>query len=348
MDPKEHPAIKLLDELLSVPSPSGREERLADIVRKHLDEMAFPHETDPAGNISVRLEGENPNAPLAVFAAHMDEIAMVVTRIDPDGRLRVTRSGGLYPYKIGEGAVEIVGDGEPITGVFSMGSTHVPDPGARSIDWKDTWIITGLSPEQLSQADVRVGSCAVPVRAGRGPFVFGDPADPMVAAWTFDDRAGVMTLLRLLEAVKSARVKPSRPLLVAFTVHEEGGCHGAKVLCHRERPEIFLAIDGCPIVPPSHPALDGRPATWSKDKKTHYDQRLIAALRRAAKKGGTELQVVVLEAAYSDASAVYDVGAAPRVAVLGHVRENSHGYEVARLSIFDNLLATLVEFIQAV
>ena len=51
-------------------------------------------------------------------------------------------------------------------------------------------------------------------------------------------------------------------------------------------------------------------------------------------------------AAFSDASKAYEVGAADRVATLGQVRENSHGYEVARLSVFDNLLKTLVQFLK--
>ena len=201
-------------------------------------------------------------------------------------------------------------------------------------------------PEGLAQAGVRVGSSAVPAAEGRGPVVLDGAEDPLVAAWTFDDRAGVATLLRLLEAIGQEGVTPGRPLLVAFTVHEEGGCHGAKVLCQRERPEIFVAVDGCPVVPGSALKLDGRPGVWSKDVKVNFDQRLVADLCRAAREAGTELQVAVFEAAYSDASAVYDVGAAPRVATVGQVRENSHGYEVARLSVFDNLLRTLVEFVR--
>ena len=342
----EHPALRLLDALLSVPSPSGREERLATVVGEHLAKMGYPGEVDPAGNVVVRLEGREQTAPPAVLAAHMDELAASVTRIDADGGLRVCRSGGLFPFKIGEGPVEIVGDGEPLLGVLSMGSTHTGEAEHRSVGWKDVRIITGLSPQQLAEAGVRVGSTAVPVRAFRGPYVFGDPSDPLVAAWTFDDRAGVMTLLRLLEALKNGAATPRRPLIVAFTVHEEGGCHGAKVLCHREKPEIFVAVDGCPMPPETALALDGRPGVWSQDTLTHYDQRLVRALCQCARDAGTELQVVVYEHAASDASAVYAAGAAPRVVTVGHVRENSHGYEVARLSVFDNLLDTLLHFVQ--
>jgi putative aminopeptidase FrvX len=151
----------------------------------------------------------------------------------------------------------------------------------------------------------------------------------------------------LLREMKKRNIVPARPTIIAFTVHEEGGCHGAKVLAHREKPEVFIAVDGCPMAPGSGLVLDGRPATWSKDAKAHLDQRLMRDFCRAAREAGTELQVVVLGGyAYSDATSVYDSGGAPRVGILGHVRENSHGFEVARLSVFDNLHKTLVRFIE--
>jgi len=156
---------------------------------------------------------------------------------------------------------------------------------------------------------------------------------------------GVVALLRLLKRLRQEKLRPTHPTHIAFTVHEEGGGQGAKVFVQRERPEVFIAVDGCPMTPGSPLELDGRPGVWSKDRLTHYDQRLVQALSQAALRAGTELQPVVYESAASDASLVYYAGGAPRVACFGHVRENSHGYEVCRLSVFDNVLATLVEFI---
>jgi putative aminopeptidase FrvX len=346
MPAQDHLALKLFRDLLDAPAPSGREGRIAGVIRSKLDELGYAHETDGAGNVSVRIEGREPDARLAVFAAHMDEIGMVVTGVEPDGSLRVDRSGGLFPCKIGEGPVEVLGDSGSVTALLSMGSMHRPDAGSRSITWADVRLLTGLSPDQLAGAGVRPGSTAVPTRERRGPVVFGDPADPLVAAWTFDDRMGCVALLRLLEVMEREGIRPARPTIVAFTVHEEGGCYGARVLAQRERPEVFIAVDGCPTPPGSGLALDGRPGTWSKDRAVHFDQRLVQALCEAARRAGTQLYTPVYDGAYSDASAVHEVGAAERVATVGHVRESSHGYEVARLSVFDNLLATLVEFVR--
>ncbi len=341
----EHPALQLFSDLL-VAAPSGREAALAAIVRQKLTEWEIVHEQDGMGNVMVRLDGRSPQAPLVMVAAHMDEIGLVVTKINPDGSLQVSSSGGLHPWKLGEGPVEILGDRETIVGVLSMGSTHTANAENQAVTWADVQVLTGLLPAQLKAAGVRPGSTGVPTRERRGPVLFGDPADPLVAAWTFDDRMGVVALLRLLQTMKREGIRPYHPTLIAFTVSEEVGGHGAKSLALREQPEIFISIDGAPMPPESDLQLDGRPAIWSKDRLGHYDQPLLQAFCQAALAAGTELQPVVYDSAASDASLVYYAGGAQRIACMGQVRANSHGYEVARLAVFDHMLNTLVQFMR--
>ena len=338
--------LELFRELVAIPSPSGREAALAEKVRGIVGGLGFRTETDGAGNVTVRLEGGDPSAGKVLLAAHLDEIALVVTGVGFDGSLWVDRSGGLLPHKIGECPVEVMGDKSTVTGVLSMGAAQRDDAEDRAPTWNEARIITGLDADALRGAGVRPGSTAVPAAFLRGPVLFGDEADPLVAAWTFDDRMGVVCLLRLLEEVRATGLSPRRPTVVCFTVHEEIGCHGAKVVAQRERPEVFMAVDGCPMPPGSDLELDGRPGVWSKDSVAHSDQRLVTTLMEAAVRAGTELQVAVYSAAASEASKVYEAGAAERVVTFGYVRENSHGYEVARLAVFRNVVATLVEFVR--
>ena len=337
--------LELFTDLLAVPSPSGREERLARVICDKVAVWGWAPEIDAAGNVLVRLSGQDPQAPVTCIAAHMDEIAMVVTSIGDDGSLSVKRSGGLEPWKLGEGPVTILGDEEEITGVLSMGSTHTRGTSDKAITWDQVRVMTGLSPEQLATSGVRPGSTGVPVQAARGPVVFGDPADPMVAAWTFDDRMGCVALLRLLEILKETGGQAKVPTVVLFAVREEEGGYGAKAFAQRERPEVFISIDGLPMPPGAPLKLDGRPGICSQDSCAHYDQALLRDLCGSARAAGTQLQPVVFEAAATDASMTFTAGGADRIAYLGHPRENSHGYEVARLSVFDNVVKTLVAYV---
>jgi putative aminopeptidase FrvX len=340
----ENMALSLFTELLAAPAPSGYEQQIAAIVRAKLEEWGYIQQTDSAGNVVVRLDGSQPDAPLLCLAAHLDEIGFIVTKVEPDGALRVERSGGLYPWKYGEGPVEVLGDSGSVQGVLSMGSTHT-NRGQQAVEWADVRVLTGLSFQQLETIGIRPGSAGAPTRQVCGPIVFGDPFDPLVAAWTFDDRMGVVALLRLLLTLKEEGRQPMRPTLVAFTTGEEVGGLGAKVLASHEKPETFIAVDGCPMPPGAPLALDSRPGIWVKDRVAPYDQQLVRDLRQAARDAGTDLQPVAYDSAASDASLVYAAGSVQRIACFGHVRENSHGYEVARLSVFDNVHKTLVQFI---
>ncbi len=339
--PLVHEGLTLFARLLATPSPSGFEERISTVLRAELERIGWPIEQDAAGNLLVRIPGADPTRTPVWYAAHMDEIGMTVTQVLPDGSLGVGRLGGLLPWKIGESPVVVLGDGEDVTGVLSLGSGH----SRRDIDagpsWETACILTGRSPASLAEAGVRVGSPAVPAVDVRGPIVFGNSEAPWIGAWTFDNRLGIAACLQALAALKASGRTPRSSLTVAFTVQEEIGCHGAKALAVQEKPEILIAVDGSPLVPECPVPLDGRPAIRSRDRLATYDQPLLQTIRTIASDAGVDMETVVYDGAASDASAVFAAGACPRVACLGYVRASSHGFEVTPLKTFDTLRQTL-------
>ncbi|MGB2982343.1 MAG: hypothetical protein WBC63_00595, partial [Candidatus Bipolaricaulia bacterium] len=108
----DHPGLELFEELLEVPAPSGHEAAMAAFLVERLADWGYEATVDDAGNVMVRIEGTTEDAPVVCLAAHIDEIGMAVNRIDSDGSLRVIGVGGLHPWKLGEGPVEIMGDRE--------------------------------------------------------------------------------------------------------------------------------------------------------------------------------------------------------------------------------------------
>ena len=336
----------MLDELLGIPAPSGWERNMAAEIGKRLTALGWAYRNDAAGNVLVDVPGRDPEAPLCCLAAHMDEIGMIVTKIEPDGRLRIDRSGGLYPWKLGEGPVEVLGRDARLPGLLSFGSTHVPNAGELKITWEEASILTGLNGEQIAKLGVRIGNPVLPVRERRGPFLFGTEELPWVGAWTLDNRMGMIALLQLLEEIRRQKIVPHCPTIVAFTVEEEIGGYGAKFLAQHEQPEVFIAVDGCPVPPGAPLKLDGRPGIRSKDRAAIYDPYLLDDICRLAERAGVSLQPVAYASSASDASLAHAVGVAPRIASVGYVRESSHGYDTTPVSSFDNLLTTLVAFVR--
>lgn len=347
--------LDLLTEMLQIPCPSGREERMAAFLARRLSTLGAEPQTDRQGNLWVEIRGREAG-PGVALASHMDEIAMVVTAVDADGTLGVDRSGGLYPFKLGEGPVVLVGDRADVPAHLGFGSGHTSDPadpvaqfnsGHRGVTWADSRLLTGLTLEELAERGVRVGTCAVPAAAGRGPTVFGPAGDPLVSAWLFDNRGGSLTLVKLWCLLREAELTPRRTVHLCFLVQEETGLLGAKGWIRRHEVETFVAVDSTPMPRGTRLVLDGRPGTWSKDAHVHFHQGLIGELDRAARQAGTGLQYAVYSAAASDATGVLQAGGAQRCATVGYPRENSHGYEVVRWSVFDNLARTLCEWVAA-
>ena len=340
MDPiaSDHTGLRLFAELLKIPAPSGHEDQMIAFLVERLQVLGYAPEIGPAGNVIVRFGGQSTDCPVCCIAAHIDEIGLVVTEIELGGILHVERLGGTLPWKLGETAVEILGDHGSILGVTSMGSGHSRAQTSECPGWDGVRVLTGLSRERLNEGGIRVGSPIVPACDVRGPFAFGDREDPWVAAWTFDNRLSVACLLQVLERFRERDLAPRSPTIVAFTVEEEIGCHGAKVLAQREQPDVFVAIDGSPLVPECPLELDGRPAIRSKDRAATYDQELLREICRFSSDAGVELQPAVYAGAASDASLVHSIGASPRVACLGYVRASSHGFEVVPVVAFDHML----------
>ena len=85
----------LLKELCETYGPSGRETP----VREAIARLAAPHcqrlQTDPLGNLIAFRPGTSGKK--LMFCAHMDQIGLMVTDIQPDGFLRCAAVGGLRP-----------------------------------------------------------------------------------------------------------------------------------------------------------------------------------------------------------------------------------------------------------
>ncbi|MFQ5978109.1 MAG: M20/M25/M40 family metallo-hydrolase [Candidatus Heimdallarchaeota archaeon] len=334
--------LQLFSELLAIPSPSGMEGNVAEYIIRKCTDWGYRPLKDHAGNVYVQISGQQGGAETCCLAAHIDEIGLMVTTVNPDGTLAVERVGGTLPWKLGERSVEILGAHGTILGIPLMGSGHAG--GKATLEWADVTIATGLSPDQLAHLGIEPGTLIVPAQSTRGPVFFGDEDDPMIAAWTFDDKMGVATLLRMLHSMKQQNAIPPVNLIIAFTTREEIGCFGAKALAQALTPTYFIAVDGCPFAAASPMRLDV-PGIRIRDRGYFYDRELNKALTDAARMAGIALQPLVYTNSGSDAGAVGAIGASPRTACLGHIRKNSHGFEVARLSVFEKLYAILWTFI---
>jgi len=321
MNPRE-----VLQELVSIPGAPGKEELVRKAVEAHAIKLGYETAVDGKGNLLAWTDGVT-ELPRVVVTAHLDEIAMIVRNVEPNGKLGVTALGGLFPWKTGEGLVTVLGREKSMPGVLSFGSIHTEDPrffyrrpDHKGVTWESAWVQTYLSKEELSRLGVRPGTRVVVHPDRRKLATIGDH----VAGYFLDDRADLVSMLLTMEAVKDQKLD----VLFAATTCEEVGGEGALYLMQEIRPEICIALELGPNVPDAPVEITSSPTVWVSDAYSTPLSDDIDLIEKVGKGLGMNLQFQALSRGGSDASCSASHGHCARPFTLGLPMDNSHGYEV--------------------
>lgn len=326
--------LKLLEEFVAIPGPPGQEEEIRAAVERHVISLGMTSRTDAKGNLLVGSE-----TPRIVVTAHLDEVAMIVRRVEDDGRLAVGPLGGLFPWKIGEGPVRVLSR-EAVDGALSFGSIHTADKGSAvrkadgaAIDWDMARVLTGLSRDKLLAVGVRPGTRVVIHPSRRSVTHLGD----LVGSFFLDDRGDLVSWLLALEALGEVD-----GVLFAATAAEEVGGEGALYLLQEHRPEICIALELGPNAPDAPVKVIAEPTVWATDSYSTMsaaDGDLIAAL-------GLAVQFQALSRGGSDASCAASHGLCARPFTLGLPMENSHGFEIMHPGAIGSLAELVVALVR--
>lgn len=330
----------LIEALVFCHSPSGDEREIDQYLLGALPPTQVRR--DEAGNIIAHFPGRG--ATLAI-TAHKDEIGMIVHCIEKDGRLRVGKLGGSFPWIYGEGVVDILGRQGTISGILSFGSRHVSHQSPQkaqqleaSLHWEHCWVETFLTPDALTALGVRPGTRVVIGKHRKRPFRLGH----RVASYTLDNKAAVAVLLLLAEHLPQYH----RDLYLIFSAQEEVGGLGALHFTQRTEPTELIALDVTPIAPEYPVVFNDQPVLLSSDSYSYYDQDLNDRIESCAQGVGISLQRAVLQGFGSDASLAVKHGLVAQVACLGFPTQNTHGYEITSLEALAQLYQVLAAYIQ--
>jgi putative aminopeptidase FrvX len=137
MGQRDHDSTEsLLQELLWTYGPCGQEEAVRTVCARELQPLVDDMWTDDAGNLigcigaddAESRDHRHRSSSIAGGAAtrvmaHMDELSMLVKRVEPDGTLHMTQLGVMYPGNFGLGPVAVLGDHQTLTAVLTLGET---------------------------------------------------------------------------------------------------------------------------------------------------------------------------------------------------------------------------------
>jgi putative aminopeptidase FrvX len=341
--------LTLLAEFVALPGPPGQESLIRDAVAAHVTALGLPHTTDARGNLLVGLGDTIPAHPRIIVTAHLDEIAAMVTHLSGEDSISVSPLGGLYPWKWGEGPVEIFASGGIIPGVLCFGSIHTTSPHAaishardgRSLGWGDAYIRTGLSPEDLQRKGVRPGTRVVMARSRRTLFPL---ANGLVGSYFLDDRGDLVAWLLALETLKNTK---RDDILFAATTSEEMGGHGANWLLGNTRPEVCIALEIGPTTPDMPFPIDDNPTAWVADSYAQTAPADLDLLVQVVRTKPYSLHFHAVTRGGSDATCAAANGLCARPFTLSFPADNSHGFEIMHENALTNLADLTLALIEA-
>lgn len=212
----------------------GGETAVCEAAKSLLAPYTNEIDVDVMGNITATIPSANPDAPVILLEAHMDEIGFVVTGITDNGFLHVAPCGGVDKRCLAATPVTVFGT-KAINGVFCSTPPHltkekedaVPDDGELYVD-------VGLSAEEAKRI-VPLGS--------RVSFAanFAEMAGDCLTSKALDNRAGMTAVLYALSLLKDKALPYT--VKVLFAVQEELGCRGAKTGSFAADADIAVITD---------------------------------------------------------------------------------------------------------
>jgi putative aminopeptidase FrvX len=348
--------IELLQELLWAYGPCGQEDAVREVCHRELESAVDETWIDSAGNLIGLLHGDSgvdPSPSPIRILAHMDELSMLVKRVEQDGSLHLTPLGTMYPANFGLGPVAALGDRQTVCGVLTVGSEHTtkesqriwetkPDQGDKSLDWTHVYVFTGLTPEDLAAAGVRPGTRICVERSKRTLVEFGD----YLGSYFIDDRAAVTALLQVMRRLKESAHRPAADVYAVFTTNEEIGGVGGSYACRTLPGDLTIALEVGPTEAEYSTSVSEGPIVAYSDEQCVYDKDVADRLMSIGDELGLAPQPAVLGAFESDASHAKASGLSPKAGLLCLPTLSTHGYEVIAREAIPAMTKIVLEFLK--
>jgi putative aminopeptidase FrvX len=237
-DPLKTRLRKLVTELMLIPGLSGYEGRVRRHLAGELKSLGIASHADRLGNLIATVAGDSA-APSVMLFAHMDQLGLIVRKIEANGLIRVERLGGVPEKALPSQAVLFcVGEGRDVSGIIANKSHHatLPEEKYKVLPYPDLYIDAGFgSAAEVLAAGIDIGTPVVYT-----PKVI-ELAGDRVAGTSVDDRAACAVIIEVARVLAAMRHKPTVHLV--FSVQEEFNLRGAVTAAQALSPDIAIQLD---------------------------------------------------------------------------------------------------------
>ncbi len=323
-----------LIDLLNIPSPTGFTKEAVDFVEKELSKnKQLKLSRTPKGALLAKWEVKSDLPPVAL-TAHVDTLGAVVKEIKGNGRLHLSRIGGIqWPTIETEGVWVFTSSDKKIRGsvLIDVASGHIHG-NAPDLPRDDKHLEVRLDAKTTSEKETRalginIGDCvAFDTRT--------EVTNGFIRSRFLDDKACVANLVAAIRSMVETGQSPARSAYFFISNYEEVG-HGAAAGIPDEVAEL-VTVDMA-VVGPGQESDEFHATLCVKDSGGPYHEGLSKKLRNIAEKHGIPYKTDVYPFYGSDGEAFWRAGGNVAMSLIGPGIDASHNYERAHM---DGLNAT--------
>ncbi|MEA5040441.1 MAG: M42 family metallopeptidase [Clostridiaceae bacterium] len=332
--------LTALEKLLSIDSPSGYTRGVEDWLLSELKALGYSPARPVKGGALCRLGGEGD---ALLLLSHVDTLGAMVCSILDNGRLRLTRIGGLQPGNVETETVRVITRfGGTYEGTIQLmnASAHV-NPKMNVVRSFDENLEVVLDEDVKSPEDTR----ALGIEAGDIVAVeprFKVTSKGYVKSRFLDDKASAAVLLSFAKYLHDEKIMPSRAVSIGFTIQEEIGYGGAANI-PADTSEVMSVDMGC--VGDGLTCTERQVSICAKDSGGPYNYDCTTALIKAAKEAGLDYAVDTYPSYSSDVEVTLRAGHDVRHCLIGPGVYASHGYERTHIDGLKNTFDLLCAYI---
>ena len=330
-----------LVDLLNIPSPTGFAEPAINFVEKELSKYkqlqlsrtrkgALVAKWDPS-----TCSGRKSDLPPVALTAHVDTLGAVVKEIKPNGRLKLSRIGGIQWNTVEtEGVWVFTSEGKKNRGsvLIDTASGHVYGATGSETPRNDAHMEVRLDARTTSEKETRELGINI------GDCVAFDPRVEMTNGFIrsrfLDDKACVANLVAAIKSMVEAGLSPARTVYFHISNYEEVG-HGAAAGIPSDVVEL-VTVDMA-VVGRGQESDEFSATLCIKDSGGVYHEGLNKKMRALAEQHNIPYKTDVYPLYGSDGEAFWRAGGDVALALIGPGIDASHNYERAHM---DGLNAT--------
>ena len=336
-------AIQKTVEILGIDSPTGFTKKAAEWAQKEFSNLGFEAKLTVKGGVIIDFGGEDSNDGL-FLQAHADTLGGMVSEIKSNGRLKLTKLGGMNPNNGEAENVKVyTRDGKIYEGTLQLcnASVHVNENYSTTARTWDTVEVV-IDEDVKNAEDTRALGIEV------GDIVCFDPRTRVtesgyIKSRFLDDKLLVGVLLAFAKYLKDENITLKRRTYGHITVYEEVG-HGGSASVPEGVTEAISLDMGC--VGEGLTCTEKQVSIGAKDAGGPYNYDVTTKLINAAKREGADYAVGVYPIYGSDVETTLRAGNDIRHGLVGPGVYASHGYERSHIDGAWNTLKVLKGYLE--